>query len=193
MARQPPPGRNAGWPAAAGFPVIPTHKNRASLWHPDRAGSLERRPRCLNARRILSPVQSPCDVFQIVLNTLWVLHTGSACASTRSRNFSGRNPGARTDTRTRSNSCAARSSLTSVNRVVFSVASTSKSSWLSSVSARLRTDPRRADASGRGGSVSQRSRGWPAFGHDGFVRFDQSKSRALGINVQNHDRLAGRL
>ena len=30
MARQPPPGRNAGWAAAAGFPVIPTHKNRAN-------------------------------------------------------------------------------------------------------------------------------------------------------------------
>ena len=28
-ARQPPPGRNAGWAAAAGFPVIPTHENRA--------------------------------------------------------------------------------------------------------------------------------------------------------------------
>lgn len=28
-AHQPPPGRNAGWAAAAGFPVIPTHENRA--------------------------------------------------------------------------------------------------------------------------------------------------------------------
>src|SRR5271166_110478 len=82
------------------------------------------------------------DVLQIVFDTLWMLHKGSACCNTRSRNFTDRNSGVSTVTGTPSNCCAACSSPASVNKVVVFVASTNKSRSLSSVSVPLKTDPK---------------------------------------------------
>ena len=82
------------------------------------------------------------DVFEVVFNTLGVRHSGSACCNTRSRNFTDKNFGVSTDTCTPSNSSASCSSPASVNKVVESVGSTSKSRSLPSVSVPVKTDPK---------------------------------------------------
>jgi len=52
------------------------------------------------------PVDRFNNMFQVIRHTLGVLHRGCASRNTRSRNFSGKNPGVSTETGTPSNSRA---------------------------------------------------------------------------------------
>src|SRR5215469_12169408 len=82
------------------------------------------------------------NVLQVILDALRMLHKGSACWRTRSRNFGERNPAVKTVTGTPSSCCASCSMPASVKRVVVSAASTNRSRSLSSVSVPLRTEPK---------------------------------------------------
>src|SRR5271165_5231182 len=82
------------------------------------------------------------DMLQVVFNALGVLHRGSACCRTLSRNFDGNPFGVDTDTVTPSNCPASICNLAMVNKLVDSVGSTSKSRSLSSVSVPVKTEPK---------------------------------------------------
>jgi hypothetical protein len=82
------------------------------------------------------------QMFQILFNTLRMLHRGCACRSTSLRNFGGNPFGVRTDTGTPNNSSASFFRPASVSRLVDRAGSTSKSRSLSFVSVPLTTDPK---------------------------------------------------